>query len=138
MIVLASAAFSAVGCGPVWYLDPDFGERLAAEKNKPMLIYFKVWDSSLHRNMKLEVLENSAVKRELVDMVNVELEFAYFAEQRQKYGVQRPQVCVVCNSRGERVSTPISVNPVPSVEVFVEWLRKAKAEALGVSTQPAS
>lgn len=135
--MLAGFLAGAVGCGPVWYLDPDLGERLAAEKNKPMLVYFKVWDSPLHRNMKLEILENAAVKRELVDMINVELEFAFFAEQRQKYGVQRPQVCVVCDSRGQRVSTPISVNPVPTVEKFVEWLQKAKAEALAASSQPA-
>lgn len=128
-LMLLLSLLAAGGCGPIWYLDPDFGERLAAEKNRPMLIYFKVWDSSQHRNMKLDVLDNAAVKRELMDTVNVELEFAYFGEQRSRYGVQRPQVCVMTDPQGRRVGSPIYVNPVPTPEKFVEWLQATKAEA---------
>lgn len=119
----------SVGCGPVWYLDGDLGERTAAENNRPMLVYFKSWDSSLHRNMKLQVFSNSAVKSEMTDLVNVELEFAYFPEHRKRYGVQRSQVAVMCDPQGRRVGSPIDLNPVPTPEVFLDWLRKAKAEA---------
>ena len=47
--------YACVGCGPVWYIDPEFGERQAAQTGKPLLLYFKVWDYSQHRNMRLEV-----------------------------------------------------------------------------------
>lgn len=131
LVVIGALGLSifAMGCGPVWYLDGDLGERIAAEQNKPMLVYFKSWDSSLHRNMKLQVFENAAVKSEMTDTVNVELEFAYFPEHRKRYGVQRSQVAVMCDPQGRRVASPIDLNPVPTPEVFLEWLRKAKAEA---------
>lgn len=128
--VAGIAAMGGVGCGPVWHLDPDLGARIAAEKNKPMLIYFKTWDSSQHRNMRLEVFSDPAVKREMVDTVNVELEFAYFPEQRERYGIQRPQVCVMCDPRGRRVGTPIDVNRVPAPAQFLDWLQRTKGEAM--------
>lgn len=117
------------GCGPVWYLDPAFAERVAEHDKKPLLLYFKSWDSTVHRNMRLEVLENSAVKSELTGTVNVELEFAYFPEYRRRYGVRQPQVCVMCTPDGKRVASPLYVNPVPTPEKFLDWLKKAKSEA---------
>ena len=76
---------AAQGCGPAWYIDPGFAERLAREENKPLLFYFKAWDSAQHRNMKLNVLEDPAVKKELMDTVNVELEFAFFPDYQQRF-----------------------------------------------------
>jgi hypothetical protein len=124
-------AFLLSGCGaPVWLLDPPSAERIAKEKNRPLLLYFKAWDSTQHRNMALEVLNNPAVKPELMDTVNVELEFAFFPEYRKRYSVQQPQVCVMCSPDGKKVYTPLYVNPVPTVDKFLEWLRRAKAEAM--------
>ena len=63
-----------IGCAePVWYLDHGFGERLAKQKNKPLLFYFKAWDSTGHRNMRLKVFNDPAVKAELLKTVNIEL-----------------------------------------------------------------
>jgi hypothetical protein len=121
----------AGGCGPNWYIDAGFGERLAKEENKPILFYFKAWDSAHHRNMKMNVLESAAVKRELMDTVNIELEFAWAEPYKTRYKVQRPQVCVMCDPGGKMVSTPQPANPVPTPEVFVNWLRKAKTDAKG-------
>jgi hypothetical protein len=127
----------AGGCGPTWYLDANFGERLAKEQNKPILYYFKAWDSSHHRNMKMNVLETVAVKQELMDTINIELEFAWAGQQKTRYKVQRPQVCVMCDPSGRMVSTPYPVNPLPTPEAFVNWLHRAKSEAKGnASTGP--
>ncbi len=128
---LGLAAVVAVGgCGPVWYLDPGFAERLAREQNKPMLIYFKAWDSSDHRNMKITVFEDPAVKRELLDTVNVELEFAYFPDIASRFRVQKPQICVMCSPIGQQVHTPMYAAPAPPPGEFYEWLVKAKSLAL--------
>jgi len=118
------------GCGPVWYADPYFAERLAREQNRPLLLYFRSWDSTQHRNMRLEVLEHPKVRGELVDTVNAELEFAYFRDIANRYGVQRPQVCVMCRPDGRMVYTAKYVAPVPTPEEFLDWLLKAKAEAM--------
>src|SRR6185295_17226178 len=68
----------ATGCGgPSWYLDPGFGERLATEKKRPILYYFKDWDSSAHRNFKMKVLDSAVVRKELTDTVNVETEWKW-------------------------------------------------------------
>jgi hypothetical protein len=117
------------GCGPTWYLDPSFGERLAKEQNKPLLFYFKAWDSTQHRNMKEKVFKSSAVQSEMMDTVNIELEFAWAGPYRTKYKVQQPQVCVMSDSTGRMVSSALYVNPVPSEETFLSWLRRSKAEA---------
>jgi hypothetical protein len=117
------------GCGPIWYLDAGFAERLAKQKHKPLLFYFKAWDSTQHRNMKLKVFEHPQIKKALVDTVNVELEFAFFSDYARRYGVRQPQVCVMCKPNGEKVSTPMYVNPVPTEKAFLDWLLKTKAAA---------
>lgn len=122
--------YAASGCGPVWYLDPGYAERLAAKEKKPLLLYFKAWDSSVHRNMRREVLENAAVKAELKGTVNAELEYAYFKEWTRRFGVRQPQVCVMVNPAGQRVASPMYVNPVPTPEKFLDWLKNAKSEAV--------
>ncbi len=124
----------AGGCGPTWYLDPGFGERLAKEENKPLLFYFKAWDSTHHRNMKLNILESAAVKNELMDTVNVELEFAWAGPYRTRYGIQSPQVCVMCDPSARMVAAPMYVNPLPTEERFLEWLRRTKEEAKRASS----
>ena len=127
--VLFPISLLATGCGPVWLLDPPTAEKIAREQNKPLLLYFKAWDSTQHRNMVLQVFNNPAVKAELKTTVNAELEFAFFPDYRKRYGVQQPQVCVMCAPNGEKVDSPLYVNPVPSPEKFLEWLKRAKAEA---------
>ncbi|MEK6643902.1 MAG: hypothetical protein AABZ08_08335, partial [Planctomycetota bacterium] len=87
------------------------------------------WDSSQHRNMRLQVFANSAVASEMTGIINVELEFAFFQDYRNRYGVKTPQVCVMCTPDGRKVGTSMYVNPVPTPEKFVEWLRASKAEA---------
>ncbi len=122
---------SAGGCGPIWYIDASFAERLAKQENRPILFYFKAWDSTQHRNMKLNVLEHPPVKKALIDTVNVELEFAWYPgpEYAKRYGVRQPQVCVMCKPDGEMVGSSMYVNPVPTNEAFLDWLLSAKAEA---------
>ena len=119
-----------MGCSSTaWLLDPGFGERLAKKENKPILFYFKAWDSTQHRNMGLKVFGNADVKKEMRDTVNIELEFAWSEHHTKRYGVSHPQVCVMCKPDGTKVSKAFYANPVPSAATFLEWLRQAKSEA---------
>lgn len=123
----------AAGCGgPSWYLDPGFGERLAAEKKRPILYYFKDWDSSAHRNMKQKVFETAVVKKELTDTVNVELEWKWSGNYKDRYRVMNAQVCVLCGPDG-REAGRMTVNPIPGDAQFAKWLREAKAQVRGES-----
>jgi len=120
----------AAGCSaPIWYIDAGFGERLAKQENKPLLFYFKACDSTQHRNMKMKVFSDPKVKKELLKTVNVELEFSWSDPYKTRYGVSNPQVCVICDPQGKKVSHALYVNPVPSVPHFLEWLRTAYKEA---------
>jgi len=130
LTVVLVGVLGGLGCSQQFIIDPGFGERYAAEKNRPMLLYFKLWDSSQHRNMIRDVFNNGAVKSELKSTVNIELEFGFFKEYRAKYGVLRPQVCVLCTSKGEKVGTPMYVSPVPAPEKFLEWYKEQRALAL--------
>ena len=121
----------ASGCGgPSWYLDPGYGERLAAEKKRPILYYFKDWDSAAHRNMKKKVLDTAVVRKELADTVNVELEWKWSGNYKDRYHVMSAQVCVLCSSDG-RETGRITVNPIPGDAQFAKWLHEAKAKARG-------
>lgn len=137
LLWLLPGMFCLTGCGPTWLIEPRAAERIAQDDKKPLLLYFKAWDSSQHRNMVLEVFNHPAVKSELVDTVNVELEFAFFPEYCKRYNVQRPQVCVMCTPDGRRVDTPLYVNPVPTPEHFLTWLKRAKEEAKSSSASSA-
>jgi hypothetical protein len=117
------------GCGPTWYLDRGFAERLAKQENRPILYYFKNWDSPQHRDMKLRVFGQPAVQKEMMDTVNIELEFSWDRDSARRLGVQRTQVCVMCAPSGEKVYQPLPVNPIPSEKEFLEWIVRAKAEA---------
>ncbi len=132
----------ATGCSSArWYLDPNFGTRLADQEKKPILFYFKEWDSTQHRNMRQQVLMSPAVQKELLDTINIELEFAWSDPYRKIYGVQKPQVCVMCDAEGNKVGTGLYVNPIPTQEKFLEWLRECKAlarPAEGKSPPPAA
>jgi hypothetical protein len=133
MLAIVALAFAA-GCGgPVWYLDPNFGERLAREQNRPLLMYFKVWDSSQHRNLRMKVLDHPAVKAELRGTVDVEIPWGYFPALDRKYRVPAGQVCVMCTPDGREVGR-IFVNPVPEVDKFLEWLREVKPQATPTPT----
>jgi hypothetical protein len=115
------------GCGPVWYLDSGYAQRLAKQERRPLLVYFKAWDSTQHRNMKSKIFEDPAIKRELTDTVNLELEFAWAPEEARRWGVQRAQVCVMCTPDGDKVGQSLYVNPVPTEKEFLDWLLKVKA-----------
>lgn len=120
-----------IGCSsPVWYLDLGSGERLAKQEHKPLLLYFKEWDSTPHRNMRLEVFANPEVQKEMLGTINVELEYAWCKREARKYGVLDPQICVMCNPDGKKVGESTYANPVPKPEVFLAWLRKHKALAV--------
>jgi len=118
------------GCGPIWIVDPPTAERMAKQENKPLLLYFKSWDSAHHRNMRLNVFSDAAVAKELKTTVNAELEFAFYPVYRARYGVRDPQVCIMCTPEGKKVGTSMNVNPVPTPEKFLEWLRAEKQDAL--------
>lgn len=121
-----------IGCNsPVWYLDSGMGERLAKQENKPLLLYFKEWHSAHHRNMGLEVFSNPDVQKEMLDTINVELEFDWYRQYALKVDVHEPQFCVMCNPAGKMVGSPIKAKqPVTKVEDFLAWLKRNKALAV--------
>ena len=117
------------GCGDTkWYLDPGFAERKAAKDQRPMLYYFKAFDSTLHRNMYWQVLQNGSVKKELRDTINIELEFGFFDDRQSRYKVDKPQTCVLATPNGAQVGDSLSVNPVPDFKTFLNWLRAVKSQ----------
>lgn len=124
-----------IGCAePVWHLDPGLGERIAKQENKPLLFYFKSWHSTQHRNMRLKVFGDPAVKQELLKTVNVEMEFSWKPAYEQRYGVSNPQICVMCKPDGTKVGHALYTNPVPTVPRFLDWFKKAMTEALPPTT----
>jgi hypothetical protein len=121
----------AIGCQQqTWYLDPRFGERLAQQDKKPILFYFKAWDSTQHRNMQLNVFNDPAVKAELLKTVNIEVEFAWSTPYKERYGVSNAQVCVMCKPDGTKVGHALYANPVPTVPRFLDWFKGSLSEAL--------
>ena len=131
LVLIGIAVVSAAsGCGPTWWLDPQFAERLAKEEQKPLLFYFHEWDSTQHRNMWWNVFENGQVKAEIKDTINVAVILNFYPEYRDRFNVQQPQVCVMCRPDGTKVYTTRYVNPVPEPEEFLTWLRRAKKEAM--------
>lgn len=132
------AATMASGCSrAIWYVAPEFGEKKAAKDNKPILYYFKAWDSTQHRNMLKNVLHDPRVDRELKKTINIELEFGFFDEESGRFNVRKPQVCVFAAPDGTRLTPNYSVNPVPTPEAFLIWLKDAMRKAPQLSP-PAS
>lgn len=132
LVVLTSALaiLALAGCShAIWYVAPDFGEKVAQKENRPILYYFKAWDSTQHRNMLQKVLRDSRVDKELRDTVNIELEYGFFDEQANRFKVHKPQVCVLAAPDGGRITPNYYVNPVPAADAFLDWLRAAKAKA---------
>lgn len=130
-VLVAGLSLFLAGCGgPIRLLDPGAGERLAASRNRPLMFYFRAWDSTQHRNMITSVFNDAAVKAEMRDIVTVELEFAWSEPYRSRYGVQQAQVCVMCRPDGTKVGANKYVNPVPTKESFIEWLKQTKAAAM--------
>ncbi len=129
--LVAVAWVAAAGCsGPIRLLDPGAGERMAANQNKPLLFYFRAWDSTQHRNMITSVFNHAAVRTQLRDVIAVELEFAWSEPYRSRYGVQQAQVCVMCRPDGTKVGSNKYVNPVPTPESFAEWIGQTKIIAM--------
>lgn len=132
------AALCVTGCRkPVWYLSPDLPERVARKENKPILYYFRAFDSTHHRNMLRNVLWNNRVEEELLDTVNLDLEFGFFEEQQARYDVRKPQVCVLVAPDGTRLTPNHELVPVPSVDAFLTWLKEAKARAPAAAARDA-
>ena len=143
VIVCALGPFvlwALVGCNaPFWYVGPDLGgEDKAKKERRPILLYYKAWDSTRHRNMRNNILNAPEVMKELRETVNIDLEFAFFEEHARRYGVTRAQVCVMCDPDGNKVDTALYVNPVPTVPRFLEWFRRARdlAEPPPATTRP--
>jgi len=121
----------ATGCGgPAWYLDAHFAQRLAKKEGKPLLLYFKDWDSNQHRDMQEKVFKNAAVVREMKTTVNVEFEFNWAGPYVAQYGIRKSHVCVMCDPQGRAVGEAMFVNPVPTPERFLGWLRRQKTLAV--------
>ena len=120
---------SITGCSSSRVLDPAYGQRLARREKRPLLYYFRKWDSPHHRNMCNNVLGDKTVKKALKDVVVVELEYAWSGAYRSRYGVRHPQVCVLCDPNGEQAYMPMYVNPVPEPDAFLTWLNTAKEAA---------
>ena len=129
-----------MGCArAVWYVAPEFGESKAKKDNKPILYYFKAWDSTQHRNMLKNVLHDPRVDKELRQTINIELEYGFFDEQSERFKVRKPQVCVFAAPDGSRLTPNYYVNPVPTADAFLQWLREAKGQApapVAPSTNP--
>jgi hypothetical protein len=114
------------GCArAIWYVAPEFGEKKAQKDNLPILYYFKAWDSTQHRNMLKNVLHDPRVDKELKKTINIELEYGFFDEQSERYKVRKPQVCVLAAPDGTRLTPNYSVNPVPTADAFLAWLKDA-------------
>lgn len=133
-IVLLFLAGLNTGCGPIWLLDSPSAHRIAKEQRKPLLVYFKAWDSPQHRNMKLKVFENPDIKRELMETVNLEVEQAWALEDNGLYEVLRPQVCVLCTPDGVKVAAK-DVSTVPTEKDFLAWIKQAKVGARYAANQ---
>ncbi|MFH1419072.1 MAG: hypothetical protein ABII12_12410 [Planctomycetota bacterium] len=121
----------ATGCGgPTWYLDARFAQRLAKQENKPLLLYFKDWDSNQHRDMQEKVFKNAEVVREMKTTINVELEFNWAGTYATQYDVRKSHMCVMCDPQSRAVGEALFVNPVPKPEDFLRWLRRQKEIAV--------
>ncbi|HPF41119.1 MAG TPA: hypothetical protein P5081_17965 [Phycisphaerae bacterium] len=137
LICLWAVSLTAGCARAVWYVAPEFGEAKAKKDNLPILYYFKAWDSTQHRNMLRNVLHDSRVNQELRTTINIELEYGFFDEQADRFKVRKPQVCVLAAPDGSRLTPNYYVNPVPTPEAFLAWLKDAKAKAGGTATGPA-
>ncbi|MCB9854131.1 MAG: hypothetical protein H6818_00480 [Phycisphaerales bacterium] len=127
------------GCArAVWYVAPEFGEAKAKKDNIPILYYFKAWDSTQHRNMLRNVLHDPRVDKELRQTINIELEYGFFDEQTERFKVRKPQICVFAAPDGSRLTPNYSVNPVPTPEAFLQWLKEAKGQAPAATTPAAN
>ena len=82
-----------------------------------------------------KVFDNPPVRNELRDTVNVEVEYGFWPELDRRYRVITPQVCVMCSPDGQEVSR-FFVNPVPTEDKFLEWLREAKASCFTLRDTP--
>lgn len=130
ILVCLSIIPLATGCAhAVWYVAPEFGEAKAKKDNIPILYYFKAWDSTQHRNMLKNVLHDPRVDKELRTTINIELEYGFFDEQTERFKVRKPQVCVFAAPDGSRLTPNYEVNPVPTADAFLQWLKEAKAKA---------
>lgn len=130
VLALLGLVLSGACNEPVWYIGPNMGgEEQARRENKPLMLYFKSWDSSHHLSMKKNVFDDAAVKKELIQTINIELEYRFFPELERKYGVTGPQVCVMCDPNGRKVGNSLYVNPAPSAETFLQWISSARTLA---------
>lgn len=131
--VATGAANSA--CAVRWNLNYGDGMTQAQQTKRPMLLYFKDWSSSEHRNLVSQVFESPPVSKELKDTINVELLYNWGDEAR-RYKITNPQICVFCRPDGSEVGRLYLV-PQPTPEKFAEWIRKCKSEIAGPTSVPA-
>jgi hypothetical protein len=124
VVIFIVTLFAAPGCAVRWHLEYEEGARQAQQLNRPMLLYFKDWSSSEHREMVVRVFETPTVSNELKDTVNVELLYNW-GPQAADYRITQPQVCVFIRPDGKEIDRR-PVNPIPTPEEFAEWIRRCK------------
>ncbi len=130
--LLMGALWGGPGCAVQWTLSFEDGLRRAQDTGRPILLYFKDWSSSQHRDMVVQVLQSPVVAKELHECVNVELLYNWGPEA-VRYGITTPQVCIFCRPDGTEIDR-LHVNPVPAPERFADWLRRC-AESWRPTTQ---
>ncbi len=139
-LLIVGLVATAAGCGgAIRLLSPSAGANLARDKNKPLLYYFKAWDSTQHRNMIIDVFENPEVTAALADVITVELEYAFYLSIARKYEIPKPQWFVMCTPGGAMVRRLDGASRMPTAAGFLQWLKEAKSLAKPPRTsQPAT
>src|SRR5262249_39733719 len=102
LFILGATGWMA-GCAARWDLDYDYGQSRAKQLNRPLLLYFKDWRSSEHRNLVVNVLENSTVAKELSQTVNVELLYNWGPVAKRYNTTKTAEVFIYCQPDGTEI-----------------------------------
>lgn len=136
LLLVFAALLPTTGCAARWDLNYEYGLERAKKLNQPMLLYFKDWSSPEHRNVVVNLLDNSTVAKELQGTVNIELLHNWGPEAKRYGTTQTPQVFVFCRPDGTEVDRlNVGKDPI-TPQQFADWIRKCKAAYRGTATQP--
>src|SRR5262245_46395489 len=102
-IMTFAMALGLVGCaGPHWVHEYNFGQQLANNESKPMLLYFADFMSSEHRALERDVIHTPGVQQELTGCVNIYLAYQWGPAPKQ-YNVHGPHTLILCRPDGSEV-----------------------------------